>query len=644
MTRPLIPALAGSLLLSPAAVFADSHETQLDTVVVSATRSAQSAVTTPSAITIITREEIEASGARNVVEVLRGQPGIQIHDYFGDGSRAAIGMRGFGGGNAAHNTLVLVDGRRMNNIDLSAPALSTINLDDIERIEIVQGSAGALFGDMAVGGVINIITRGTGERRAEGSVTVGSFAHKGVQAALSRRGDNGFGVRMSGQFERGDGYRERNAYDRKHASLLVDYNHDAGRVFAEYQAGEEYLELAGALNAAQLAADRRQAQNAGDFNDGDSMVARIGVQHTLTESWNLEAELTHRNSETVGVNDGAGFNQWKRHTMVAPRLVGTIDTARGELLATIGVDLHSNAAHLNIPSYPYTASADQDISSIYGQAVIPVSEKVNATIGLRRAKVDGILDLTTPYDDTATARELGVSYQARSDLRVFARLDENFRFPKSDELGWTTGDGLETQTGLSKEIGLEWSPGDMSIAATAYRINLDNEIGFSGGYNVNLPATRRDGMTLNGSIAVNEQLTFSGSYSYTDAVFTAGTDAGNRMPMVAKHTARLTADFQIDDNWSLVASADHVSDRILDDDAANTLPTLNDHTLFNLTTRYSRGPWRAVFKINNLLNSRHSDYGVYAEDWSGGFPPVIYDAYYPTPERSWRLTVGYDFE
>jgi len=94
--------------------YAPYAEAVLDAVIVSGARTEQSQLTTPASITVITREEIEASGARHVVEVLQGRGGIQIFDSFGDGSRASVGMRGFGE-TANANTLILVDGRRLNN-------------------------------------------------------------------------------------------------------------------------------------------------------------------------------------------------------------------------------------------------------------------------------------------------------------------------------------------------------------------------------------------------------------------------------------------------------------------------------------------------------------------------------------------------
>jgi len=153
--------LALSILSIIAAAVHAEETTLLNTVVVSATRSEQATVPTPASISVISAQEIEQSGARNVAELLRGRAGIQVSDLFGDGSGGAVfDLRGFGA-TAGSNTLIMVDGRRLNNgADIAAPDVTTIALKNIERIEIIQGSAGILFGNQAVGGVINIIPAG----------------------------------------------------------------------------------------------------------------------------------------------------------------------------------------------------------------------------------------------------------------------------------------------------------------------------------------------------------------------------------------------------------------------------------------------------------------------------------------------------
>jgi Outer membrane cobalamin receptor protein len=116
--------LAGLFLLNCSLSSAETA-TPLEPLVVSATRWETSGIPTAGSLTVITRDEIVASGASRIVDVLRGRGGIQIRDFFGDGSRARVDMRGFGD-TAGSNTLILVDGRRLNNTDLHDPDLNFI--------------------------------------------------------------------------------------------------------------------------------------------------------------------------------------------------------------------------------------------------------------------------------------------------------------------------------------------------------------------------------------------------------------------------------------------------------------------------------------------------------------------------------------
>ena len=130
----------------------------LEEVVVTATRDVEEIRKIPANVTVITKEEIEQSNAQNRVDLLRDEVGVVVRDFYGNGKTASVDIRGFGE-TAPLNTLVLVDGRRVNEIDLSGVDWTQIPLDQIERIEIVRGAGSVLYGDNAVGGVINIITK-----------------------------------------------------------------------------------------------------------------------------------------------------------------------------------------------------------------------------------------------------------------------------------------------------------------------------------------------------------------------------------------------------------------------------------------------------------------------------------------------------
>ena len=231
--------------------------TEIPSIVVSAARTEQSTLTTPASITVITRKQIEGSGATHIVEVLRGQGGVQVNDIYGDGSRVAVSMRGFSE-SASSNTLVLIDGRRLNNPDLASPDLNSIALEDVERIELVQGSAGVLFGDQAVGGMINIITRKPGALRHTLKLAAGSYNTVKFHGMTSQALDNGVNYLVSLDARESDNYRQNNESSYLNGFTKLGYDYSSGSVFAELQYIDDDLNTPGTLFADEVEADHRQ--------------------------------------------------------------------------------------------------------------------------------------------------------------------------------------------------------------------------------------------------------------------------------------------------------------------------------------------------------------------------------------------------
>src|SRR6185369_10536732 len=130
---------------------------------------------------VITAQDIARSPSYNLPDILAQVPGVQLTTLYGvtaNGARTSVDLRGFGAF-ATSNTLILVNGRRLNDVDMAQVDLSTIPLQSIERIEITRGNSGAvLYGDNAVGGLINIVLKnGVGGPPVSGRVEagVGSF-------------------------------------------------------------------------------------------------------------------------------------------------------------------------------------------------------------------------------------------------------------------------------------------------------------------------------------------------------------------------------------------------------------------------------------------------------------------------------------
>ncbi len=655
--------LTGLVLGLGATIQAGASESiNIKDVVVSGTRYEESALTVPASIQVIDKQEIEASGATHIVEVLRGRGGVQISDQYGDGTRASAGMRGFGE-SANANTLILIDGRRLNNNDIGAPDLNSIALRDVERIEIVQGSAGSLYGDQAVGGLINIITRKPGEFHAEFVARTGSYAQRNLQAQVSQQLESGFFYRASGEIRTSSNYRDHNYLNLRNGFAHLGYEHQNGSVFAEFQQIDEDLITPGSLLIDELAADRRQSPVSfvNDFINTDTTVLRTGIKQNLNDNWALEAEFTHREVEADFRLSILGFvpppsRQNRNVETFAPRLIGAYPLAHGDLLLTLGYDWEYSKYKLT--SLFGVQQNDQKIRGIYAQAVIPLHERISAIIGARRAQADNdhIDGFTFPgglnHSEDEFVSELGLNFRPTDNWRVFARRDENFRFAKVDEVADPAGAVLlETQTGTSYEFGAEFNRPGFNARAMIYRLNLKNEIAsvpglgaFGAPANTNIPKTRRDGLIAGVGFQATERIYLSGNYTYTDGKVISGPNSGNAIPFVAKHSLRLAGDFQATSNLDFHAELQGISNRIFSGDFDQVLTPFPGHAVVNLKAAYQYQGWQLSGRVNNLLNQEYSDFGVRVTQFPPPtFIPVQSKSFFPAPERNFMIELRREF-
>ncbi|HWH80363.1 MAG TPA: Plug domain-containing protein, partial [Candidatus Binatus sp.] len=166
------------LLLSPASVYCQEA---LPPVVVSSTRLRdveQPPTQVPAKVIVVTADEIQKLGAKNIQEVLEYQTGIVTYDAVGNEFQKTIDLRGFNG-QPVTATSVFVDGVRINEPDFNTINFDLIPIEDVERIEILPGTA-TVFGRNALGGVINITTkRGRTDRpHFGGEIGGGSFGRQ----------------------------------------------------------------------------------------------------------------------------------------------------------------------------------------------------------------------------------------------------------------------------------------------------------------------------------------------------------------------------------------------------------------------------------------------------------------------------------
>ena len=247
--------------------------------------------------TVITADDIAHSPAQTLQEIIAQTPGVQLTSLFGgvNGAKTSVDLRGFGAF-ATSNTLVLINGRRLNDIDMAGVDFSTIPRDSIERIEITRGNSGAvLYGDNAVGGVINIVLKnGVGgppvAMRAEAGV--GSFNQR--MASVSTALNSGpWSTSFYGNAIKSDGYRENNALDQRNGVGNLNYTTPDLKAFLTVTGDDQKLGFPGgrivdpSIGVNELVTARRAAATPFDYGNQQGASATAGFTKTLLNGVDL---------------------------------------------------------------------------------------------------------------------------------------------------------------------------------------------------------------------------------------------------------------------------------------------------------------------------------------------------------------------
>src|SRR6266567_3496415 len=243
--------------------------------------------------TVITSEDIARSPAQTVQEIIAQTPGVQLKSLYGgvNGAGTAVDLRGFGAF-ASSNTLVLMNGRRLNDLDLQGVDLSTIPRNSIERIEITRGNSGAvLYGDNAVGGVINIVLKngvGGPPVAIRGEAGVGSFNQRMAQVSAATN----FGPWSTSFYGNGiksDGYRVNNALDQRSGVGNINYTTPDLTAFLTVTGDDQKLGFPGgrlvdpSIGVNELVTARSGTSTPFDYGNQQGANATAGFTKTL---WN----------------------------------------------------------------------------------------------------------------------------------------------------------------------------------------------------------------------------------------------------------------------------------------------------------------------------------------------------------------------
>ena len=401
-------------------------------------------------VQVLDRQAIQASSAQSVNDLLKQVAGVDVRQRGAFGIQTDISVNG----GTEDQLTVLINGINISNPHTGHLTFDLpVNIDDIERIEVIEGGASRVYGCQAFSGAINIVTRTDNDNHLQAHAYGGSYGTAGANAGLTLTTSD-FNNRLSGGYVRSDGgtynddFNKANAYWRgRYSSDHIQATIQAGLSTMNYGANTFY----GTGSDSQYEENRRylvsaSAEYKGQVNIPVQLYWNRSLDHYVWMRANPEAYQNFHQTNVYGANAGANTTWALGKTAIG------IELRRENILSTrLGKELPEGEQH-KVPGHNayYKYKDGRTNLGLYLEHNILID---NATISL------GLL----ANDNTAVTGGMrlypGIDISWRlGQMKLFASFNQSLRTPTYTDL-YYNGPGLEGNSQLKPEKSTDWHVG-----------------------------------------------------------------------------------------------------------------------------------------------------------------------------------------
>ena len=578
-------------LLPGVQVFAADTEQELPSMLITSARQAEPRAQATAASTVFTRADIERLQARSVPELLRRVPGVQVSSA---GGLPLLSLRGTG----TAQTLVLVDGQRIASATSGFARLDYLAIDNIERVEVIRGPRSSLYGADAIGGVIQIFTRG-GKPGINPEVRLAAGSDQTFQRSLSlAAGTEQTRVHLGASLDERDGFditRDNRGADRdndgqrnKALHLKLDHQFDAN-----WKAGLSLNDQRG----------KNEYDDAYEFAPGtpqdEFRVSSYSgyLDGQLSDIWNSRLELgrSFDRNRAVGSNYNDGLLETTRHSAA---WINRVQLSERQQLS-LGSDWYED----RLDATTTYQEDSRDNLAFFAQHSFQ-GEYFGTELGLR-------------HDDNQqfgshNSWNAAFSLPVGQSQRWILSYGEGFRAPTFTDLyappAWGPNPDLKPETSKTYELQWRGEFDEAQLEAALYRTDLKDMIAPGGTRMENVSQARINGFEAS---AARELLGWQASLGVS-IIDPRDRDSGHTLARRAKRTLSIDLDRTF---GALSAGAGwHVSSARYDTIANSR--ELSGYGIFDLRAAWQSHPelrWEA--KVNNLFDR---DYALATYDRSQG--------------------------
>ena len=553
-----------------------------------------------SAVTVVTGEQLRAQQIRHAADALRSLPGVAVGHSAG--TRAGLTQVRIRGAEGNH-TLVLIDGVEANDTNDGEFDFSNLLAEDIERIEVIRGPQSGLYGSKAIGGVINIVTRGgrgplTIAARAEGGAYITRDAAVRVSAGNDRawfalstnyRAENGFNVAIDGSEE--DPWRQSTIHLRGGATIMdgvaLDFVFRRMDKFAHTD--PEGVPPGGTLNA---------ALDGPDTVDVDHFLGGVNLRWDMMGGALTHVLRANRNATSItsntafGTSDNQGeanrFGYLATYRFATPDLLA----ARHSVSGLVEKEFESFTP---IASFTDGLERERTRLATVGEYRGEFIDRVFLTASVRHDDNDTFKDFTT----WRTAVSIDLREQR---MRPHASVGTGVALPGMfEQFGTILGDfvgnpNLVPEESFGWDAGIEFTllNGRAILDLTYFRTNLENEIAGFGNSMINLEGeSRRQGIEVSARAQIMPSLSVGASYTWLDATDPGGSPEIRR----PEHSARADLNYVFDGGRGNLNLAAAYNGETTDQNFGTfpaTVVTLDEYWLLSAAASYNPARYRVV--------------------------------------------------
>jgi iron complex outermembrane receptor protein len=605
----------------------------------------------PQSIQLLDVDQMRGQGLVSVGDLLRDIPSANPgYSRVGPYQSFSLKIRGFGADQMRNG----MRQRYFEDVDASA-------LGSIERMEVLKGPSGVLYGQSAVGGVINLVNKTPGaDNSGSAGLRLGTDNQKVANADLSKNLSDNLSLRLTAELERSDTFVDRQPMDRNNVSLMLQHKVGdlaTGHFVAEYikretdryvglpvsvvlpDQDEEVLDISSQLGEPGFTSLRSFAPLYQywldiQLNADWTLTPRLQYQefNTVFGQVNLRAPVTGQ-PELIS-RTGRKGRENDDYQIAQLDLNGRVTTGAIEHKVLLGYEAGRergrftqsniragtlNPVDINNPQYQYDTAApvldfgfdnfyNLDSDAWYLQDQIKLTSDLQLIGAVRytdsKAGSGAWGSAAEWVPVSSTIWQLGLTWQLNDQLTLFTGHNTGFDVESSAAARSRTGDALEPEESAQTELGIRYSADEFRGSLALFRIERLNALTtdpVDSDYSVNSGEQRVDGVELEGSWQLNSALQLQAGYAWMDGEITETNDGdlGNKLGDLARHRLNFSANWQYNNDWSAFVRANYSSGRPL---VTGSAWQLDSYRLIGTGLRYQQSSWSAQLAVNNLLD------------------------------------------